>query len=89
MEVREGLTGNDWEDRKIGRRKDFLVRRMELAKHFIRTNIEPEWMVLCLLPVLPHELRPFAEERWPVFNPWLLLDIWDLIRWLWKGILLP
>ncbi|MBA0605250.1 hypothetical protein Godav_017842 [Gossypium davidsonii] len=46
-------------------------------------------MVLCLLPVLPPELRPFAEERWPVFNPWLLLDIWDLIRWLWKGILLP
>ncbi|MBA0674977.1 hypothetical protein Goari_016545 [Gossypium aridum] len=46
-------------------------------------------MVLCLLPVLPPELRPFAEEHWPVFNPWLLLDIWDLIRWLWKGILLP
>ncbi|KAL8257463.1 hypothetical protein R6Q59_029504 [Mikania micrantha] len=33
-------------------------RRMELAKHFIRTNIEPKWMVLCLLPVLPPELRP-------------------------------
>nr|YP_009859790.1 RpoC1 [Silene kiusiana]AWX05917.1 RpoC1 [Silene kiusiana] len=51
-------TGNEWEDRKVGRRKAFLVRRMELAKHFIRTNIEPEWMVLCLLPVLPPELRP-------------------------------
>ncbi|KAK8608626.1 hypothetical protein V6N13_024043 [Hibiscus sabdariffa] len=57
----EGLTGNEWEDRKIGRRKDFLVRRMELAKHFIRTNIEPEWMVLCLLPVLPSELRPIIQ----------------------------
>nr|YP_010392646.1 RNA polymerase beta' subunit [Reevesia orbicularifolia]UPX87657.1 RNA polymerase beta' subunit [Reevesia orbicularifolia] len=57
----EGLTGNEWEDRKIGRRKDFLVRRMELAKHFIRTNIEPEWMVLCLLPVLPPELRPIIQ----------------------------
>ena len=33
---------------------------MELAKHFIRTNIEPEWMVLCLLPVLPPELRPIV-----------------------------
>ncbi|KAM7460085.1 hypothetical protein LguiA_035915 [Lonicera macranthoides] len=54
----EGLTGNEWEDRKVGRRKNFLARRMELAKHFIRTNIEPEWMVLCLLPVLPPELRP-------------------------------
>nr|YP_009760194.1 RNA polymerase beta' subunit [Syzygium aromaticum]QIQ56805.1 RNA polymerase beta' subunit [Syzygium aromaticum]UWI54672.1 RNA polymerase beta' subunit [Syzygium aromaticum] len=57
----ERPTGNEWEDRKIGRRKDFLVRRMELAKHFLRTNIEPEWMVLCLLPVLPPELRPIIQ----------------------------
>nr|YP_740641.1 RNA polymerase beta' subunit [Nandina domestica]Q09FX0.1 RecName: Full=DNA-directed RNA polymerase subunit beta'; AltName: Full=PEP; AltName: Full=Plastid-encoded RNA polymerase subunit beta'; Short=RNA polymerase subunit beta' [Nandina domestica]ABI49854.1 RNA polymerase beta [Nandina domestica] len=57
----EGATGNEWEDRKIGRRKDFLVRRMELAKHFIRTNVEPERMVLCLLPVLPPELRPIIQ----------------------------
>nr|QBC71337.1 RNA polymerase beta subunit [Anacampseros filamentosa] len=57
----EGFTGNEWEDRKVRRRKAFLVRRMQLAKHFIRTNIEPEWMVLCLLPVLPPELRPIIE----------------------------
>uniref|UniRef100_UPI0030FECE13 RNA polymerase subunit beta' n=1 Tax=Dactylicapnos scandens TaxID=1406284 RepID=UPI0030FECE13 len=57
----EGTTGNEWEDRKIGRRKDFLVRRMQLAKHFIRTNVEPERMVLCLLPVLPPELRPIIQ----------------------------
>nr|QWW89623.1 RNA polymerase beta' subunit [Gentiana leucomelaena] len=57
----DGPTGNEWEDRKVVRRKDFLVRRMELAKHFIRTNIEPEWMVLCLLPVLPPELRPIIQ----------------------------
>uniref|UniRef100_A0A1Y3BVZ7 DNA-directed RNA polymerase subunit n=1 Tax=Helianthus annuus TaxID=4232 RepID=A0A1Y3BVZ7_HELAN len=38
----EESTGNEWEDRK----------------HFIRTNIEPKWMVLRLLPVLPPELRP-------------------------------
>nr|WOZ12651.1 RNA polymerase beta' subunit [Prostanthera althoferi subsp. althoferi] len=57
----EGSTGNEWEDRKVGRRKDFLVRRIELAKHFLRTNIEPEWMVLCLLPVLPPELRPIIQ----------------------------
>nr|YP_010544365.1 RNA polymerase beta' subunit [Antirrhinum hispanicum]UYG22180.1 RNA polymerase beta' subunit [Antirrhinum hispanicum] len=57
----EGPTGNEWEDRKVGRRKDFLVRRMELVKHFLRTNIEPEWMVLCLLPVLPPELRPIIQ----------------------------
>ncbi|PXX90098.1 hypothetical protein CR158_09450 [Halomonas heilongjiangensis] len=59
-------TGNEWEDRKVGRRKNFLVRRVELAKHFIQTNIKPEWMVLCLLPVLPPELRPLvhvAEDK--------------------------
>ncbi|KAL5067379.1 hypothetical protein RYX36_018266 [Vicia faba] len=59
----EGSTDNEneWEDQKVGRRKNFLVRRMELAKQFIRTNIEPEWMVLCLLPVLPPELRPIIQ----------------------------
>ncbi|KAL5063655.1 hypothetical protein RYX36_025392 [Vicia faba] len=59
----EGSTDNEneWEDQKFGRRKNFLVRRMELAKHFIRTNIEPEWMVLCILPVLPPELRPIIQ----------------------------
>nr|UDY68939.1 RNA polymerase beta' subunit [Melicope lucida] len=57
----EGPAGNEWEDRKVGRRREFLVRRMELAKHFLRTNIEPEWMVLWLLPVLPPELRPIIQ----------------------------
>lgn len=57
----EGLTGDEWEDRKIERRKRFLVRRMGLAKHFIRTSVEPEWMVLCLLPVLPPGLRPAVQ----------------------------
>nr|YP_010210391.1 RNA polymerase beta' subunit [Paraboea guilinensis]UBD08275.1 RNA polymerase beta' subunit [Paraboea guilinensis] len=57
----EGPAGNEWDDRKVGRRKDFLVRRMELAKHFLRTNIDPEWTVLCLLPVLPPELRPIIQ----------------------------
>nr|YP_009435560.1 RNA polymerase beta' subunit [Lobelia spicata]ATG25562.1 RNA polymerase beta' subunit [Lobelia spicata] len=57
----EGPTGNEWEDRKVRRRKDLLVRRMGLAKHFLRTKIEPEWMVLWLLPVLPPELRPIIQ----------------------------
>jgi DNA-directed RNA polymerase beta' subunit len=32
-----------------------------LAKQFLQTNIEPEWMVLTFLPVLPPELRPMIE----------------------------
>nr|YP_009403045.1 RNA polymerase beta' subunit [Clermontia fauriei]ASA34238.1 RNA polymerase beta' subunit [Clermontia fauriei] len=57
----KGPPMNEWEERKVRRRKDLLVRRMGLAKHFLRTNIEPEWMVLCLLPVLPPELRPIIQ----------------------------
>nr|YP_010471703.1 RNA polymerase beta' subunit [Nervilia aragoana]UVG41060.1 RNA polymerase beta' subunit [Nervilia aragoana] len=57
----EESAGNEWEDKKIRRRKYFLVRRIELAKHFLRTNVDPERMVLCLLPVLPPELRPIIQ----------------------------
>nr|YP_010730308.1 RNA polymerase beta' subunit [Liparis ferruginea]WEG23174.1 RNA polymerase beta' subunit [Liparis ferruginea] len=57
----EEFAGNEWEDKKIRRRKDFLVRRIELAKNFLRTNVDPERMVLCLLPVLPPELRPIIQ----------------------------
>jgi DNA-directed RNA polymerase beta' subunit len=59
--VEQKSTGNDWEDRKIQRRKDLLVRRIKLAKQFLQTKIKPEWMVLSLLPVLPPELRPMIE----------------------------
>ena len=38
----EGPTGNEWEDQKVGRRKDFLVKRVELAKHFIRLHATPD-----------------------------------------------
>nr|YP_010702062.1 RNA polymerase beta' subunit [Asplenium incisum]WCL38330.1 RNA polymerase beta' subunit [Asplenium incisum] len=54
--------GNDWEDRTIRRRKDLSVRRMRLARDFLRTNLKPEWMVLDLSPVLPPELRPIVES---------------------------
>ena len=46
-------TGDEREVTKQKRRKNFVVRRMELAKRFLQTNVEPEWMVLYLLPVLP------------------------------------
>jgi DNA-directed RNA polymerase beta' subunit len=61
----EGYSGDEWEDRKRRIRKVFLIRRMQLAKHFIQTIVEPEWMVLCLLPVLPPELR----QRTPGSTP--------------------
>ncbi|XLS63418.1 hypothetical protein HN51_042389 [Arachis hypogaea] len=63
-----GSTGNEneWEARKVGRRKNFLVRRIELAKHFIRTNINPEWMVLCLLPVRGGRVKDLPGVRYHI-----------------------
>nr|YP_010211683.1 RNA polymerase beta' subunit [Leptochilus decurrens]UBI43134.1 RNA polymerase beta' subunit [Leptochilus decurrens] len=60
--ARRKPVGNEWEDRTIQRRKDLLVRRMKLAKDFLRANLEPKWMVLDILPVLPPELRPIVES---------------------------
>nr|YP_009691002.1 RNA polymerase beta' subunit [Saccoloma inaequale]QEG57782.1 RNA polymerase beta' subunit [Saccoloma inaequale] len=59
--AKQGSIGNDWDDRTIQRRKDLLVRRIKLAKDFLRTKLKPEWMVLDFLPVLPPELRPIVE----------------------------
>ncbi|CAL5180766.1 unnamed protein product [Lathyrus oleraceus] len=49
----EGST-DKWEDRKVGRRKNFLVRRMELAKHF-PNNIQPRMDGFMSITVLPPE----------------------------------
>nr|YP_009171338.1 RNA polymerase beta [Pelargonium australe]AJA38544.1 RNA polymerase beta [Pelargonium australe] len=57
----EGKEGTESEIQKRERRKRFLIRRIELAKHLLLTNVKPEWMVLCLLPVLPPELRPIFK----------------------------
>nr|NP_683775.1 RNA polymerase beta' subunit [Chaetosphaeridium globosum]Q8MA11.1 RecName: Full=DNA-directed RNA polymerase subunit beta'; AltName: Full=PEP; AltName: Full=Plastid-encoded RNA polymerase subunit beta'; Short=RNA polymerase subunit beta' [Chaetosphaeridium globosum]AAM96567.1 beta' subunit of RNA polymerase [Chaetosphaeridium globosum] len=54
-------TGNSYEDKKIQRMKDIIIRRIKLAKQFFENNIKPEWMVLSVLPVLPPELRPMIE----------------------------
>jgi DNA-directed RNA polymerase subunit beta' len=52
---------NEWEDRKIQRRKNLSVKHIKLAKQFIRTNIKSKWMVLSILPILPPGLRPMIE----------------------------
>nr|BBN66889.1 RNA polymerase beta subunit-1 [Sequoiadendron giganteum] len=52
---------NEQKLQKLRRRKDLLVRRMRFAKYLIRANVEPQWMVLCLLPVLPPDLRPMFQ----------------------------
>nr|YP_010981888.1 RNA polymerase beta' subunit [Lygodium merrillii]UYS92539.1 RNA polymerase beta' subunit [Lygodium merrillii] len=59
--AKQGSSENEWEDQTIRRRKDLLIRRINLAKDFLQTRIRPEWMVLDFLPVLPPELRPIVE----------------------------
>ncbi|KAM7501098.1 hypothetical protein LguiB_000002 [Lonicera macranthoides] len=63
--------------KKLEEERIFLARHMELTKHFIRTNIEPEWMVLCLLPILPPELRLLF---WTDSNKLVRPDINELYR---------
>nr|ANZ53710.1 RNA polymerase beta subunit-1 [Gnetum parvifolium]ANZ53842.1 RNA polymerase beta subunit-1 [Gnetum parvifolium] len=60
MEWRKLLKNHRIQKRKnkIEKRKNFLVKRIKFAKNLIQAKINPEWMVLCLLPVLPPELRP-------------------------------
>ena len=38
-----------------------LVKRLKVARAFIRSKNRPEWMILNMLPVLPPELRPMVE----------------------------
>nr|QKI32535.1 RNA polymerase beta' subunit [Circaeaster agrestis]QKI32705.1 RNA polymerase beta' subunit [Circaeaster agrestis]QKI33725.1 RNA polymerase beta' subunit [Circaeaster agrestis]QKI33895.1 RNA polymerase beta' subunit [Circaeaster agrestis]QKI33980.1 RNA polymerase beta' subunit [Circaeaster agrestis] len=59
--MEQGTAGDFWEDIKIANRKNFLLRRMQLAKHLRQTNVELERMVLSLLPVLPPDLRPIIQ----------------------------
>nr|YP_009500223.1 RNA polymerase beta' subunit [Taxus fuana]AXC48278.1 RNA polymerase beta' subunit [Taxus fuana] len=64
VEEEEGLMYDKFKEQelqKLRRRKDLLVRRMRLAQYFVQAHIEPQWMVLCLLPVLPPDLRPMFQ----------------------------
>jgi DNA-directed RNA polymerase subunit beta' len=42
LEEDQKSTVDGWEDETIRRRQDFLVGCMKLAKHFLRTHIEPK-----------------------------------------------
>ncbi len=38
-----------------------LINRMRLIEGFTKNNVNPEWMVLDVLPVLPPDLRPIIQ----------------------------
>ncbi len=52
-------------EKEIGTLKDplkenRLLRRLKLAKSFLKHGMRPEWMITTVLPVLPPDLRPMV-----------------------------
>ena len=41
--------------------RDKLIRRLRTIDQFVASKIEPSWMVLNILPVLPPDLRPMVQ----------------------------
>ncbi|MDR1991472.1 MAG: DNA-directed RNA polymerase subunit beta' [Mycoplasmataceae bacterium] len=38
-----------------------LLRRLEVIRHFIKSNNKPEWMILKVIPVTPPDTRPIIQ----------------------------
>jgi DNA-directed RNA polymerase subunit beta' len=49
------------EREKILRKKKILARRLRLFTFFSDSGIDPKWMILHYLPVLPPDLRPMVQ----------------------------
>ncbi len=41
-------------------RKDKIIKRLEVAEAFLKSDNKPEWMVMEVIPVLPPDLRPMV-----------------------------
>ena len=46
---------------KLTQQKNRIIRRLRLIKYFRQAKIQPRWMILSVLPVLPPDLRPIVE----------------------------
>lgn len=44
-----------------GQRNIKAVRRLEVVEAFIKSNNQPSWMILDVLPVIPPEIRPMVQ----------------------------
>ncbi|MDO5114693.1 MAG: DNA-directed RNA polymerase subunit beta' [Synergistaceae bacterium] len=44
-----------------GQRKRKLIKRLQVAEDFRKSDSSPEWMVLSVLPVIPPDLRPMVQ----------------------------
>ena len=44
-----------------GERRTKVLKRMRVVESFIRSNIQPMWLMLSALPVIPPDLRPVVQ----------------------------
>jgi len=44
-----------------GQKKRKLVKRLQVAEDFRKSDSKPEWMILSVLPVIPPDLRPMVQ----------------------------
>ena len=42
-------------------RKEKLIKRLEIAEAFCKSDNKPEWMVMDVVPVIPPDLRPMVQ----------------------------
>ncbi|OIP81987.1 DNA-directed RNA polymerase subunit beta', partial [Candidatus Peregrinibacteria bacterium CG2_30_44_17] len=48
-------------NKSTGQKKKKLVKRVKLASSLKQAGINPEWMVMTILPVIPPDLRPMVQ----------------------------
>ena len=44
-----------------GERRNKLLKKVRILESFLKANIQPKWMVLTVLPVIPPDLRPVVQ----------------------------
>jgi DNA-directed RNA polymerase subunit beta' len=44
-----------------GQKQKKLIKRMKLVGSLVQSEIQPEWMILSVLPVIPPDLRPMVQ----------------------------
>lgn len=59
MEATVKLLADDLQKASEGKR-DRLIRRLKLLKSFIQQGLDPHWMILKAIPVIPPDLRPMV-----------------------------
>src|SRR5690606_2782094 len=48
-------------DKTISAKKLKAIKRLKIVKGLIEANIDPVWMIMTILPVLPPDLRPMVQ----------------------------